>query len=133
MTRKRRYLISAAVLAVCVCIAVGVPAMLPPRPGVTTENYRQIKTGMMKAEVMKILGCEAHYGPNESPPRIGLGSTMGLHTIETRGHVWEAENCRIYVVFDDKGKVTGFSGPGEYNELPESIPDKLRRWLRLPK
>jgi len=43
MTRKRRYLISAAVLVACVCIALGVLAMLPPRPGLTKANIDRIE------------------------------------------------------------------------------------------
>lgn len=56
MTNRRRYLIYVAILAACVCIAIGVLAMLRDRPGVTKANYDRIAIGMTRAEVAAILG-----------------------------------------------------------------------------
>jgi len=42
MTKRKRYAISAAVLAACVGIALCVLAMLPTRPGVTKAKFDSI-------------------------------------------------------------------------------------------
>jgi hypothetical protein len=46
MTKKRFYLISAAILVACIGSTVGVLAMMPPRPGVTKANFDRIEVGM---------------------------------------------------------------------------------------
>jgi len=58
MTLKRRYLISAAVLATCVCAAWIVLALLPidNEPGVTKANLDRIQNGMTWEQVKEILG-----------------------------------------------------------------------------
>ena len=60
MTKKRRYLISVAVLAACVCVVWIVIAMLPPRPGVTKANFDRIEMGMALTEVERIFGHVGH-------------------------------------------------------------------------
>src|SRR5689334_17164851 len=70
MTRKRCYLITVAILATCVCITLGVLAMLP-RPCVTKEHFDRIEKGMTKAEVEEILGHAFHEGVS-----FGAGGEM---------------------------------------------------------
>ena len=55
---KRRLLLIAGPLA-AVAVTLGVLAMLPPRPGVTKENFDRIEVGMTRAEVEVILGGPA--------------------------------------------------------------------------
>jgi len=133
MTRKRHYLISAAVLAACVCIAIGVMAMLPPRPGVTKASYSKIRFGMSKSEVISILNSKPHFAPGEksAKPTMSLGSLNSM-LMEAKGHVWDSEECTIYVRFADDDTVTG-SMISFLESQPESLTDKVRRWLLLRK
>jgi hypothetical protein len=55
MKEKRLLLIASAIAAV-VGVTLGVLALLPPRPGVTKENFDRIKEGMTRAEVEAIFG-----------------------------------------------------------------------------
>ena len=108
MTRRRRILLSAAVLAASVCIALGVLSLLPPRPGVTKANFDRIEVGMTLAEVEAILG-EPH------PVRIDQGLQ------------WYGDRIEIYVEFAGRNTATRkvFAGSAE------TILDKLLRWLRI--
>jgi len=110
MTRKRRYVISAAVLAACVGIALGVLAMLPPHPGVSKANYDRIEVGMPRAAVEAILGKPAE--------EVGRFASH-----------WAADDGTwISILFrDDEVKETRFY------ESHETILDKFRRWLGLSK
>jgi hypothetical protein len=114
MTRKRRYLISAAVLAACVGIALGVIAMLPPRPGVTKANFDRIEKGMTRAEVNEVFGQE---GWSYSIPRL------------RRFHIWRHQDGAHATLSFHDGRVTSMG----WQHSTETIPDKLRRWLHLPK
>ena len=58
---KKRYLIATALFALCVCLALGVLALLPPRPGVTKANFDRIEIGMTVAEVDQIFGPPSGY------------------------------------------------------------------------
>jgi hypothetical protein len=110
MTRKRRYLISAAVLVACVGVALGVMAMLPPSP-VTRASIDRIEKGMTYAEVKAIFG---------EPFKV-----------DADGGTWQhADGLVVFVwIADDRVFDTGF-----FQIHPtETIPDKLRRWLHLPK
>jgi len=115
MTRKRRYLISAAVLAACVCIAIGVLAMLPPQPGVTKANFDRVKPGMTLAEVEQILGPTVTNDPESANNPIC---------------VWQEANGAGAVIFFSKERLTTDT---LFNEPTETFTDKLRRWLHLPK
>jgi hypothetical protein len=56
--KQRRYLISAAILTACVCIAVSVLALMPSGPGVTKANFDRVEVGMTFDEVEAILGTQ---------------------------------------------------------------------------
>jgi hypothetical protein len=64
MTRKLRYLTSAAILLACVCMVLGVLASIPPRPGVTKTNYDRTATRMTKIEITDLLGPPGDLSPN---------------------------------------------------------------------
>ena len=57
MTRKRRYLISAAVLAMCVFAGCVAFSLMPTddKPGVTKANFDRVAIGMTKVEVDAVL------------------------------------------------------------------------------
>jgi hypothetical protein len=62
---KKRYLTALGLVVFCGCVALGVPALSPVRPGVTKECFDRIQIGMKKADVEAILGgegtvCEIH-------------------------------------------------------------------------
>jgi hypothetical protein len=56
MTKRRRLMWSAAILAAIVTVVLGVLAMLPAQPGVTKANFDRIEIGMFSDEVELILG-----------------------------------------------------------------------------
>jgi hypothetical protein len=109
MTRKRRYLISAAVLAACVCIVFGVLAMLPAS-SVNKENFDRIQDGMTQEEVKAILGEPRPY------PIAGIS-------------FWICDGgAELYIAFDDQKNVKDKL----FVPSNETLTDKLRRWLNLP-
>jgi hypothetical protein len=117
MTRKRRYLISAAVLAACVGIAFGVLAMLPPRPGVTKANFDRIEKGMTREDVEVLFGGKGDW-------RWIVGD-------------WEVKSEWMWRDNDGVEATINFENDcvtkKQWSGSDETIPDKLRRWLHLPK
>jgi len=64
MTRKRRYLISAAVLVACVCLALGVVWFATAqKPSVTLTDFRRIQLDMSVSEVNGLFGMRGERGP----------------------------------------------------------------------
>ena len=62
---KNRWLLLGLLLLMTACVVVVVLAyVLPPRPGVTKENFDRIEVGMTRAEVEKIFGVENLPGRN---------------------------------------------------------------------
>ena len=92
---KKRYLISAGVLAVCVCLTLAVLALFPARPmkpEVTRANIHRIEIGMTRAEVDAVLG------PGGSPtggPHLTLNGSKAF--------TWWGEHGTISLAFDDDG------------------------------
>lgn len=117
MTRKRRYLISAAVLAACAGIALGALAMLPPRPGVTKANFDLIQKGMTGAEVEAILGV--------SPSERTMLSREGVAFADFRGD----DGASATIDFRDDVA----TGNKTWTASTKTLSEKLRRWLRLAK
>jgi hypothetical protein len=119
MTKKRRYLISAVVLVACVCIALGVVAMLPAS-SVTKANCDRIEKEMTHAQVKQILG-EATVARALSP------------SIDWARYDDDKGKACIHVIFEnghvDRAYWNGFG----LHDPPETIPDKLRRWLHFPR
>jgi hypothetical protein len=110
MPKKRRYLIAAAILSACVCAALGVLALMPAGPGVTIANVKRIEQGMSRAELVSLLG--------EPTGVLGNGALD-----------WQcADGTRLIIGFDG-----GRSGAMVLNSSTETLPQKLRRWLHLPK
>jgi hypothetical protein len=112
MTRKRRYLISASVLVACVCIALGVLAMLPSQPGVTKADFDRIEKGMLSHEVELILG----------KPMQPHMRDLDRHDMDT----WRASDGSWIRIDYFRDTVT------KKRWVDSSFTDKLRRWLHLP-
>jgi len=115
MSRRRRILFSVSILAACVCIALGVLAMLPPRPGVTKANFDRIEKGMSRAKVREIFGEKAI-----------MWVELTSHP-ETMTERWTDESAAAWIVYhfnDDAVMRMSWVEP--------AFTDKLRRWLWLP-
>jgi hypothetical protein len=122
MTKKRRYLLTAAILGALIAIALCVFAMLPAQPaqpGVTKANFDRIKVGMTRTEVEAILGV-----PNS------------LHSVDAA--VIEGIEIKWFNATWEKGPA--HVGVGLRNDIVtetrwfvprEPLLDKLRRWMRL--
>ena len=55
---RKRWFVKAVTLAACICLGLGVFALLVPddRPGATNANFERIEKGMTTAEVQAIFG-----------------------------------------------------------------------------
>jgi hypothetical protein len=114
MTKKRRCLISAAILAAGIGIVVAVVALLPPQAGVTKANFDRIEKGMTFTDVATLFGAEPWFDDT---------------TPEHRLVDWRHEDGAVGRVILVDGMVTEMF----WFESDETYPDKLRRWLQLPK
>ena len=54
--RKRLWLALGGLLLLAILIAICVPVLVPPAPGVTYANFSRIETGMTRDEVAALLG-----------------------------------------------------------------------------
>jgi hypothetical protein len=118
MTRKRRYLISAAVLAACVGLALGVLAMLlPPQPGVTKANFDRLEYGMSKATVVEIFGREpAHL------PGAGKRDSDQVYLMS------RDDGAFVMMIFADGALTEMF-----WTDSSETFPNTISRLLNLPR
>jgi hypothetical protein len=113
MMKKRLLLIAVLSLAVAVTVLVMLPAMLPPRPGITKANFDRIQDGMTLAEVEAIFGGKkVFYGPFSGPFDVWVADDGSL------ARIYFSDECVENVYWDDS---------------EESTLDKIRRWLHLPK
>jgi hypothetical protein len=118
MTRRRCILLSAAVLAACVGIALGVLAMLLPSRGITKARLDRIQNGMTLAEVEQVFGRPAD------------DEWVSPVSDKQVWKYWERDENSIGVAgvcFFEK-RVVDTTWTGE-----ETFLDKFRSWLRLPK
>jgi hypothetical protein len=103
MTRKYRYLACAGILAACVCLTLGIYALLPQQ-GVTKGNFDRIEKGMTMAQVKAILG----------EPR----------DVDDKGGFWRrADGTHVFVQLKDNKVETT-----EFIPSQESLANMLRRW-----
>jgi hypothetical protein len=88
--KKKWWIIAAATIAGCIGLVLGVLTLLPPRPGVTKENFDRIEVGMARAEVEALFGA-----PAIGWPQFGTGSE------------WENEESGdlAMIGFDENGLV----------------------------
>jgi hypothetical protein len=102
------------IAALCVGVTLTVFAPLPPRPGVTKANFDQIQVGMNISEVERILG--------------GTGLRFdGL--VDRPALVWQGEDASFALIEVADNTVIG----KRWHPSNETLLDKFRRWLHLPK
>ena len=117
MTKKRLLLLAS--LPLTIAMALGILAMLPPTPGVTKTNYDRIEMRMTKAEVEAIFG-----GPTD------VKTFTTADEITTITHDWfqlDQGKAVAHIAFKD-----GLVVEKQWDSVPESVLDKIRRWLHLP-
>ena len=107
MTKKRLLLIG-GFLAACVCLPLGVVAIMPP-------SYDRIEKGMTRMEVEQILGA----------PR-------DPHTTWDRWLYWDAEDGSVAALRLGFGLFNNSVIDGHWVDSNETILNKIRRWLHLP-
>jgi hypothetical protein len=117
---KKRWIVLAGLLAVCIALTLAVFALLAARPGVTPANIERIQDGMTRAEVEQILD-----GPGVSRGEIGDATLLAWHNPHDGTHVG--------VYFDPDNRVIGKNwARKEINRVaPDSFLQELRRLLRL--
>jgi hypothetical protein len=81
-----------------------------PNNGVHTENFGKIVFHMPREEVVKLLGCPAMFGPGEYQ-EFQFWYTSTSSEIMRQGELWISGNVKMWVVFDQEGRVTGVMGP----------------------
>jgi hypothetical protein len=102
---KKNYLLSAGLPALCVCITLGVLALLPPRPGITKANFDRIEVGMTVAEVDKLLGPPSTQGLRQEPLNW---RPLPLQDAK-RCIVWGDEEGLAWIGFDTDGQVVSLT------------------------
>jgi hypothetical protein len=113
---KRRYLTVAGILAVCICLTLGVLAIMPPRPGVTKANFDRIEEGMTLPEVEAILGSDRGSRGIVTEVFLPIG-----HEIEE----WGGDEGFANIVFDERRRVIR----KDWNDAPLPLLQRIRRWL----
>jgi hypothetical protein len=125
MTKKRRLFVLLAAAAVGVAGCLVWYFALNPGPGVTLANFDRVREGMSKEEVEAILG----------PPGVDQ-ELRDRHQITYRLSIWEADDLRLTVHYDDGrasdalGEVGGKVVRQSFRP-PESFLGKVRRLLHL--
>jgi len=104
----------AGILVSVACIVLGTLAMLPARPGVTKANFDRIEKGMTRAQVEEFFGQPGMVIRHDGP-----GGRAAIS--------WEADDRSGASVGFLNDYVTG----AIWNNSPETVPDKIRRWLHL--
>jgi hypothetical protein len=115
--KKKWWPIGLATLAICGGIAVAIPALQPPGPGVTKANFDRVEDGMSREDVEAILGEDSELF------LINAGPTHATRT--WTGADGSTACISFYILQGVRSK--------RWTESTETIPDKLRRWLPLPR
>jgi hypothetical protein len=135
MSKKRRYLVSAAVLAACACaLCVCTVWTTQPQHGLMKATFNRIAIGMTEAEVDAILAQHEEDASRGEFSRRGVIGGVGKRYI-----VWGDVSGDGAVTFDGNGRVDDMAwndrdstgpGPGTIEKLVNWIP--LPFWLDLP-
>jgi hypothetical protein len=102
-------------------LAAAIPALQPPRPGVTKANFDRIKDGMTKDEITAIFGREPE------PAYCSLHASCFI-----TGYVWFGDDgsvAEISLECPTGRDIFHYRGSGRWTPSAESITDKIRRWL----
>jgi SmpA / OmlA family len=107
--KKKWWLALAALIVIALLVAIGVPLLLPPTPGVTYANYSRLEKGMTREQVHELLG-----EPNV-PSNIGAD-------------VWENDTGdSVLILYGENGHLDrlGWNGNEEYRTTFEKFRDRL--------
>jgi hypothetical protein len=102
-----------------------------PRHRITEENIKLIKKGMTEEEVEAILGSKAGSIPDGT---LHAPNSLTVDSIDTRSSKhWVGKDVDVSVGFDADGRVTSVTQLFilDRSDRPETILDKLRRWLGM--
>jgi hypothetical protein len=116
---KKCRLLLIASLPLAVAIIVGVLALLPPRPGVTTANFDRIRKGMTEDEVRGILGEKGFELRRSSANNENCKKKMR----------WLVNDWICADIQFVGGLVVEKSWAG--NDENPTILDEIRRWIHL--
>jgi hypothetical protein len=128
--KKKWWIIAAATIAGCIGLALIIPALRPPRPGVTKGNFDRIEIGMTRAEVEEILGP-----PTEDFPRGVLALGLGID-----GPIWENDRGdEAQIRFDENNRVKARDWDewpddrGVFEKLMDQLPWRDRPVMHRPR
>jgi len=116
---KKWWLALAALLVLAIGLAIGIPMLLPPEPGVTYANYSRIEKGMTRAQVKALLG-----EPSVERNNHWLWYSSPFNPILDQAHIQ----------FDETGLVTEASWNGSLDGRTalEKLRDRLPWIAREP-
>jgi hypothetical protein len=115
MTKKRRSLLLVGIIVAFVAVSLVVLATMATGPGVTKANFDRVEIGMTLSEVEQILG--------------GPGVPFQGFVNQPSTLVWSHEDgAMAFVEAKDQTVASKTWHPSR-----ETLTDKLRRWLHLPK
>jgi hypothetical protein len=101
--KKKWWIIATALIAGCIGLVLGVLALLPPRPGVTKENFDRIEEGMSRAKVEEVFGGP----PKKFHAPIDKAVSYLMRDVEWQSaEEWESESGdAAFILFDENGRV----------------------------
>jgi hypothetical protein len=77
--KKKWWLALAALIVIALLLAIGVPLLLPPTPGVTYANYSRLEKGMPREDVHAILGTPSNARGNFDVWQMVDGDRVRVH------------------------------------------------------
>jgi hypothetical protein len=129
--KKKWWIIGIATLAIAGGIAVVIPMLRPPRPGVTKANFDRIKKGMTEADAEAILGS-----PSQREIIIARGKAPGgepmvqfIQLDEGKGCAWSGTDGDVIVHFDSDGAIASMI----WRDHERMFFERIRDWIGLPK
>ena len=120
--RKRWRLLLSIIAVIVPLVVLGVYLAVPPKPGVTLENFHRLSLDMTRQEAESILG---------KPSRLPQGQTA-----EVTGNVqWVADTGTVNICFEDDLAVFGaFANEAgvieSLQQQREGVFDRVRQWVK---
>ena len=120
--KKKRLLLLVGAIAAVVGVTLGVLAMLPPKPGITKENFDRIENGMAFEDVNAI------FGQQPDPWQSGVRANGW------KQHLWKSNDGDFAIIaFDENGAVEKhWLGQRDDRTAFEKLLDRLP-WREKPR
>jgi hypothetical protein len=118
--RKRAVVVAGVLVFLGLLGLAAVPRLLPPKPGVTLENFRRLHRGMTKEEVDVLLG--------------GPGEVTGFVNNMARTRYWYGDHCRVSIRSSSFVTLDAASGEIRTDDgqlLSRLAPEPTSFWERL--